>query len=210
VFAARAGASAFVSNLISPDNAYPYFRGDFRRARRATNGMPIVQIASVDRIARAVRASLGSGAPVRMTLHSEQPDFGYLRIYRESAGHDANGDGVVEFPQVGQFAALPYVRGSVHPPPGGWEIHNTEVDGNRGYSSWYSHGIVALDLSDPAHPVQVGQFVPPATRRFGHIFGAPFPLVWGVAIDRETGTVYASDMRSGLWIVKPTGSAAPG
>jgi hypothetical protein len=33
--------------------------------------------------------------------------------------------------------------------------------------------------------------------------------VWGVAIDPETGIVYASDMRTGLWIVEPTGPAAP-
>jgi hypothetical protein len=32
--------------------------------------------------------------------------------------------------------------------------------------------------------------------------------VWGVAINPETGTIYASDMRTGLWIVQPTGSAA--
>jgi hypothetical protein len=30
-----------------------------------------------------------------------------------------------------------------------------------------------------------------------------------VAIDPETGLVYASDMRTGLWIVQPTGDAAP-
>jgi hypothetical protein len=32
--------------------------------------------------------------------------------------------------------------------------------------------------------------------------------VWGVAVDPDTGVVYASDIRSGLWIVKPTGAAA--
>jgi hypothetical protein len=209
VLAARAGAAAFVSNLISPDDAYPYFRGDFRRVRRATEGMPIVQISSVDRIAAAIRRSLERGVAVHMTLHSQPADYGYLRVYRESSGGDSDGDGVAEFPEVGHFSRLPYVRGAVHPPPGSWEIHNTEVAGNRAYSSWYSHGIVALDVSDPTRPAQVGQFVPPATKRFGGTFGAPYPLVWGVAIDESTGTIYASDMRSGLWIVKPTGEAVP-
>jgi hypothetical protein len=50
--------------------------------------------------------------------------------------------------------------------------------------------------------------VPHAGRRFKSVFGPPFPYVWGVAIDRETGIVYASDVRSGLWIVRPTGAAA--
>jgi hypothetical protein len=32
--------------------------------------------------------------------------------------------------------------------------------------------------------------------------------VWGVAI-RKDGVVFASDIGSGLWIVKPKGKAAP-
>jgi hypothetical protein len=32
---------------------------------------------------------------------------------------------------------------------------------------------------------------------------------WGLAIDPETGIVYASDMRTGRWIIQPTGPAAP-
>jgi hypothetical protein len=30
-----------------------------------------------------------------------------------------------------------------------------------------------------------------------------------VAIDLETGIISGSEMRTGLWIVKPTGAAAP-
>jgi hypothetical protein len=33
--------------------------------------------------------------------------------------------------------------------------------------------------------------------------------VWGVAIDPDTGIVYASDMRTGLWVIRPVGDAAP-
>ncbi|MFN2488763.1 MAG: hypothetical protein ABR529_03285 [Actinomycetota bacterium] len=51
-------------------------------------------------------------------------------------------------------------------------------------------------MSDPTAPELVGQFVPPNSD------------VWGVAIDPETGLVYASDIGSGLWIPNPTGSAA--
>ena len=74
-----------------------------------------------------------------------------------------------------------------------WSIHNTEVLGDRAYSSWYSHGIVAIDMSDPTSPKLVGQFA------------APHAVTWGVAIDPETGLVYASDIAGGLWIVRPTG-----
>jgi hypothetical protein len=68
---------------------------------------------------------------------------------------------------------------------------------------------VALDLTDPTDPQLVGQFVPPTSARFGGSLGTGPAEVWGVAIDPETGIVYASDMRTGLWIVEPTGPAAP-
>ena len=29
------------------------------------------------------------------------------------------------------------------------------------------------------------------------------PQIWGVAVDDATGLVYASDMNTGLWIVRP-------
>lgn len=208
VFAAKAGAAAFVPNLVSPDNAYQYRSGPVRRARRVGEGMPVVQISDIDEIASSIRDQLKSGGSAQITLASEQPGVGFLRVYSESTARDVDGDGIPEFQQVGQFSDLPHVTGEVHPPPGDWEIHNTEVFGHRAYSSWYSSGIVAFDVSDPTQPSPVGQFVPPATSRFMGFFGASFPLVWGVAVDRETGIIYASDMRSGLWIVRPVGPAA--
>ncbi len=210
VFASRAGAGAFVSNLVSPDDPYPYFDGPFDLVQELAGGMPIVQIADIDDEATQIRAALANG-PVTMRLQPSQPTHGYVRVFREDVGRDRDGDGVVELRQVGRFDKLPYVSGSdaFSAPPGSWEVHNTEVSGRRAYSSWYSHGIVALRIARPAHPGIVGQFVPPASGRFGNIFGPAYPLVWGVAIDRGTGLLYASDMRSGLWIVKPTGRAAP-
>jgi hypothetical protein len=208
VFAARAGAIAFVSNLVSPDDPYPYFEGavDLEVAR----GMPVVQIADIDDQAARIRKGLADG-PVTMKLQPSTPTHGFIRVFREDRGRDRDGDGVVELRQVGKFDRLPYVSGddAFTAPPGSWEVHNTEVAGKRAYSSWYSHGIVALKIAEPAHPGLVGQFVPPPSGRFGDIFGPPFPLVWGVAIDHDTGLLYASDMRSGLWIVEPTGRAAP-
>jgi hypothetical protein len=47
---------------------------------------------------------------------------------------------------------------------------------------------------------QLGQFVPPAS-------GDTPPLVWGVAIDSAHDLILASDITSGLWIVRPKGLA---
>ncbi len=205
LFAHDAGAKAFVPNLISPDDAYIFFTEvDVSGA----TGMPVVMIADIDEEAQAIRAALKHHS-VRVRLNPGAPSRGFLRVFQERKGKDRDQDGVVEFPQVGRFWDLPNVRGPIDPPPGVWEIHNTEVLGNRGYSSWYSHGIVALDLTHPKHPDKVGQFVPPPSDNFEEFFGPPFPMVWGVAIDPLTRIIYASDMRSGLWIVRPIGPAAP-
>ena len=194
--AARHGATALISNLISPGDpsAWPY-----RRPKLITNDedMVVVQVADADGMVTAIR---NDGGPATITVEATEPSFGFLRIFDESTAVDTDGDGVPEYRQVGSFSGLPHVRGEENPPRSGvWEIHNTEVFGNRAYSSWYSHGIVALDISDPAAPSLVGQFVPRADR---------YAYVWGVAIDPDTGLIYASDISSGLWIVRPTGPAA--
>lgn len=206
VRAAQAGATAMVSNLISPDDSYLFFQGDFRAVQAAAQGMPVVQVSDIDEFAQQVRAAPG---PVSMSLDPGDPTWGYIRIFDESSASDVNGDGVPEYEQVGQFNALPHTSGEMFTPPGAWSVHNTEINGDKAYSAWYSHGVVALDLSNPTAPVKVGQFVPPTTRRYNPFFGQDPALVWGAVFDPETGVIYASEIRTGLWIVKPTGPAAP-
>src|SRR6266511_3938385 len=96
---------------------------------------------------------------------------------------------------------------------GGQTVRGTVHDaGDGGQASDYAGaaGKLALaDVSDPTQPERVGQFVPDTSRRHANSLGVGPAEVWGVAIDPETGIVYASDMRTGLWIVKPTGPAAP-
>ena len=193
--AADASAIAFVSNLISIDDAYP-FGPDADVS--ATDGMPILQVSDIDELAADIRAALGSGAVTLTAVSEDPPTWGHLRVYLEGGG--------TEWSQVGEF------RGPAtgpDTPPGTWTIHNTETLGERAYISWYSAGIVALDITDPTSPSMVGQFVPNTSNRHANSLGVGPAEVWGVAIDPETGIVYASDMRTGLWIVQPTGDAAP-
>ncbi|HEX6674903.1 MAG TPA: hypothetical protein VF486_07740 [Actinomycetes bacterium] len=98
-----------------------------------------------------------------------------------------------------------------------YSVHNAVIDGNLEYASWYSDGVRVVDLADPAHPREVGYFVPPATGTAPDGVSAPgggrtFPLVWGVY--RANGLVFASEMGSGLWIFRyrpaSGGSAPPG
>lgn len=92
-----------------------------------------------------------------------------------------------------------------HRQDGFYSVHNTEVaKGSQAFSSWYSDGIVWWDYADPAHPVRRGQFVPPAAVDESGIF-PPVPIVWGVFLDRGRNLVLASDINSGLWILRPRG-----
>lgn len=130
---------------------------------------------------RMVRAGRGR-------LQARPPSWGFLRVYDARTGR-----------QVAAFDDVPNVH-RLPAPAGEWTVHNNEVVGDRSYVSWYANGIVALDLrpldqARPRAPVRVGRFVPPGR-----------PRVWGVAVD-DGGLVYASDMVSGLWILRPTGAA---
>ncbi len=90
---------------------------------------------------------------------------------------------------------------------GFYSIHNTEAAGARSdqmMSSWYSDGVVWWSLADRRDPVMRGQFVPPPTEDPTGTF-PPVPLVWGVFPDPNSDLVFASDINSGLWILRPTG-----
>jgi len=90
---------------------------------------------------------------------------------------------------------------------GFYSIHNTETAGQQSdqmISSWYSDGVVWWSLADRTDPAMRGQFVPPPTEDPTGVF-PPVPLVWGVYPDRGSDLIYASDINSGLWILRPTG-----
>jgi hypothetical protein len=196
ILAGNAGATAFISNLISPDDAYAYSPGVSSRTL-AGAGVYVIQIADIDDVADAIRATPGTDT---MTITAKKPSWGYVRVFREDASS--------EWQQVGRFTDAPHAFGEHPTPTGSWSVHNTEVRNNRAYSAWYSNGIVAIDVSNPTNPRRVGQFVPDTSSRHANSLGVGPAEMWGVAIDPATGIVYASDMRTGLWIVQPTGPAA--
>jgi hypothetical protein len=76
------------------------------------------------------------------------------------------------------------------------------------YISWYSDGVRVVDASDPTNLEEVAYFVPPAgqnpVKPSQRSTLSQTPQVWGVFVDEETGLVYASDMNTGLWILRRT------
>ncbi len=90
---------------------------------------------------------------------------------------------------------------------GFYSVHNTERAGRQRtqmISSWYSDGVVWWSLRHRRHPKMMGQFVPPPTEDPTGFF-PPVPIVWGVYPDRSSNLIFASDINSGLWILRPTG-----
>jgi hypothetical protein len=93
-----------------------------------------------------------------------------------------------------------------HSPYYAHSVHDPKVLGDLAYFSWYRQGIVVADISRPQKPKIVARFVPPGTSDpTGDTCGQngdACPFVWGVFATRDY--VLASDMNSGLWILRPT------
>jgi hypothetical protein len=178
--AEAAGARAVVHDFIAQNTSPQFF--DF-----GSVGIPAL---FTDH--QTARGMVAAG---RAELQALRPSWGFLRIFNAGSGR-----------QVAQFDRAPNVH-ALPPPEGFWSIHNTETVGDRAYSSWYTNGVIALDLEalregQEGDPRMVGQFVPtPAPGQF--------PDVWGVVIRPSDNVLFVSDTGSGLWIVRPTGPAAP-
>jgi hypothetical protein len=109
--------------------------------------------------------------------------------------------------QIGQFHT-PNSLGLADPGAGDYVIHNPLVVGTDVYLSWYTDGVRVVSTTNPRAPQEVAYFVPPAAQtpikpaRRNTLTNTT--QVWGVAYDRSTKLVYASDMNSGLWILRRT------
>jgi hypothetical protein len=105
--------------------------------------------------------------------------------------------------RLGGFA----VAAATRPAPPGMSVfangvHDPDVSGARAFFSWYSQGVLAADITKPGKPRLLAQYLPPP-RDDPHdtlCSAGPCRVVWGVALDR--GYVLASDMLSGLYVLK--------
>jgi hypothetical protein len=109
--------------------------------------------------------------------------------------------------QIGSYRT-PRSLGTDDQGAGDFVIHNNFLVGNTVYSSWYTDGVQVFDVSNPRNVQRIAYFVPPATEnpikpsQRGVLTNTT--QVWGVVVDEATGLVYASDMNSGLWILRRT------
>ena len=77
-----------------------------------------------------------------------------------------------------------------------------ETTGNKvkAYVSWYSDGMLVLDVSDPYNPMEVGRFLDASTNG-----GLPNDF-WGVYKVPNNAFFYGSDRNGGLYTFKERGS----
>jgi hypothetical protein len=125
--------------------------------------------------------------------------FGYLRVWDYA--------NLAAPRQIGTFKT-PNASGSKDLQAGDYTIHNPLLVGSTLYISWYTDGIRVVDARDPRRLREVAHFVPPAVNnpiqpsQRGVLTNTT--QVWGVAYDESRDLVYASDMNSGLWILRRT------
>jgi hypothetical protein len=123
--------------------------------------------------------------------------YGYMRVFDYS-------DPAAPV-QIGSYRT-PNSLGTNDQAAGDFVIHNNFLVGTDVYSSWYTDGVRVVDTSDPAHPVEVANFVPPAgdnpVKPSQRAVLSNTTQIWGVVVD--DGLIYASDMNTGLWILRRT------
>ena len=95
-------------------------------------------------------------------------------------------------------------------PAGTYSSHNVlvETQGNKvkAYISWYSDGVLVLDVTDPYNPVETARY-----HRAGPEFEAEnggIQDIWGIYKEPGQPWIYASDRNGGLYILKEYGSGS--
>lgn len=97
--------------------------------------------------------------------------------------------------------AFPVFKGAVRSRPGSNAIpHNVHVVDNDWLAvSYYTHGVILVDVHRPTNPVITGFFDTYPLNDGNGFFGD-----WGVYPYLPSGNWILSDMNTGLWIVKPS------
>jgi hypothetical protein len=111
------------------------------------------------------------------------------------------------YPQIISRFRLPENR-CENLPGGIYTPHNPLVVGDIALVSWYGAGVQAVDLSDPAAPARLGQFVPQGVPEAPRTTFSSYVIqMFSYPIVRD-GLIYAADSVGGLYILRYTGPRA--
>ena len=76
----------------------------------------------------------------------------------------------------------------------------------KAYISWYTDGVVVVDVTDPYNPVETARY-----HRAGEDFEAEnggIQDIWGIYKQPNSPWVFASDRNGGLYILKEYGAGS--
>jgi hypothetical protein len=88
-------------------------------------------------------------------------------------------------------------------PFGTYSVHNVVVEKGFATLSWYSNGVIVVDIRDPYNPVEVARYNPTGEEFEAQNAGPQD--VWGIWKERGRSWLYASDRNGGLYILGPRG-----
>lgn len=192
--------------------------GNFVWVGRACNGDPLLNPLSPGDIAVVRRgacffsekaanvAAAGAGAMVLANNAPAATPWSGMRVWDYS--DPANPVLAATFDTVCSASTAP---GGTCDPRGTYSSHNviveTTTDGRvKAYISWYSDGVVVIDVTDPYNPVEVARY-----NQLGSAFEATnggIQNVWGVHKIPGEPWIYASDRNGGLYVLKEYGSGS--
>jgi hypothetical protein len=145
----------------------------------------------------------GNTATIDPAVFTELSPWGFVRIW--DYGDPASPELASTFNTVNSFNEFgpPDARGT-------FSVHNVIVeelgDAVKAYLSWYSEGVLILDVTDPTDPLETARF-----HREGPDFEAEnggIQDVWGIYKIPNEPWIYASDRNGGLYVLKEFGSGS--
>jgi hypothetical protein len=172
--------------LDMSDPANPTFVGRTRYAANEEGNAHSAWLAKGDRILIQTDEDFDPGW---FTPPGTEVSWGYARFFDISNPAEPVQLSTFKLPSTTQFP----------PGTGDFTVHDPKVVGNTAYFSYYTEGVVAVDVSRPRNPGLIAQWLPePAADPMGLFFpGEKFVSVWGVYPERSF--MLASDINSGLW-----------
>lgn len=78
-------------------------------------------------------------------------------------------------------------------------VHNTHILNDYAVTSWYTEGVVIVDVARPRNPIEVGKYDTYPASNSGNFNGD-----WGVYPYLPSGNLVVSDIDNGLFILTPT------
>lgn len=188
-------------NLVWVGRACGLTQGDVLANPLAAGDIAIVRRGACEFDEKA--QTVGSAGAAAILIANNQPSTPWSGIRIWDFSDEANPMLLSTFDTICSLSTAP---GGSCDPRGTYSVHNVQVEGNYAYASWYTDGVVVLDISDPVRPVEVARF-----DKSGPVFEAEnggIQDIWGIYKVPGLPWIYGSDRNGGLYVLKEYGTGS--